>query len=280
MAEVKPADVKKLRDATGVGMLDCKNALIEANGNFDEAQKILRKKGLAAATKRSGRATNEGLIFTKINDKFAAILELSCETYFVAKNDIFIKSGNDLVEMIANGKLTETNADVEEKVKEIISIIKENIQLKRLSTMEIADNELVVEYIHDGGSIGVIVKLELSDAAAKSNEAVKQFAFDTALHIAAFSPAYIDQANVDAKYVAEQEEVFKAQTANLDKPEKVIEGIIKGKINKHLSEICLMQQKFVKDDKVSVEAIKKQVEKETGVTIKVKDFVNFQVGQE
>lgn len=279
MADIKPADVKKLRDATGVGMLDCKNALIEANGDVDEAMKILRKKGLAAAGKRSGRATNEGLVFTKITDDFAAIFELSCETYFVAKNELFIKYGKELADMIADAKLTEANTEVDEKVKEIISVIKENIQLKRLATMEIAENEMVAEYIHDGGSIGVLVKLELSDASAKDNEAVKEFAFDTALHVAAFSPMYIDTTDVDPKYINEQEEIFKAQPDMAGKPEKVVEGIIKGRLNKHLSEICLMQQKFVRDDKVTVEKVLKDLEKSTGLSVKVKEILNFKVGQ-
>ena len=280
MADVKPADVKKLRDKTGAGMLDCKKALVEAEGDFAKAEKLLKEQGLAAAAKRSDRATNEGRVFTKIESGKAGIVELACETDFVARNENFINAGKELLDSIMADNLSEITADLEEKVKLVISKIKENISIKRFKTYTIADNEFCMDYIHGEGGIGVVVKLSADDKSVLDNEKVKEFAFDCALHIAAFNPLYLSKDVVDEAYTKEQTEIFMKQAENLGKPEKVLQGIVKGKLNKHFSQICLLDQPFVKDDKSSLEKVLAAVGKEAGGKLKIEDFVYYRVGEE
>ncbi len=275
---IKAADVKNLREKTGAGMMECKKALVEADGDFDKAEKILKELGLAAVAKRSGRATEEGRVFTKVDGSTAVILEIGCETDFVARNAEFIEYGGKIVEKIAADSLTEVNSDIEAIVTEAVGKIKENIKVSRFTTTDVADNELCVDYVHGEGNIGVIVKLGLENASLKDNAKVKEFAFDTALHIAAFNPLYLDRDAVDAAYLAEQEEIFTAQAKNLDKPEKVLQGIIKGKINKHLSEICLLNQGFVKEEKKSVSQVAQEISKEAGGNVTVKEYFYYAVG--
>lgn len=279
MSAVKAADVKKLRDKTGAGMLDCKKALNEAEGDFAKAEKILKEMGMATAAKRSGRATNEGRIFTKIGEKRAALLELACETDFVARNKDFIALGEDLISTVVEKDLTEKTEELEEKVKETISVIKENMHLKRFTGFSIGENELVRDYVHGEGSIGVLVKVKADSPDTLNNEAVKQFAFDCALHIAAFKPLYLDRDSVDQQYIQDQEAIFRKQAENMDKPAKVIDGIVKGKMNKHFAEVCLLEQGFVKDEKQSVSQVMKNVAKEAGGEVQLADFLYFKVGE-
>lgn len=280
MADIKPADVQKLRGKTGAGMLDCKKALIEAEGDFAKAEKLLKEKGLETAAKRSDRATNEGRIFTKIEAGKAGILELACETDFVARNENFTNAGKELLDSVLDENLTEMTDALEEKVKLVISKIKENISVKRFKTYKIADNELCVDYIHGDGGIGVMVKITAADKALVSDEKVKQFGFDCALHIAAFNPLYLSRETVDADYTKEQTEIFMKQAENLGKPEKVLQGIIKGKLNKHFSQICLLDQPFVKDDKSSLGSVLAAVGKEAGGTLSISDYTYYKVGAE
>ncbi|MGC9313343.1 MAG: translation elongation factor Ts [Sediminispirochaetaceae bacterium] len=278
--DIKAADVKKLRDKTGAGMLDCKKALMEAGGDFAEAEKILKELGLAAAAKRSGRATNEGRIFTKVGDSTAVAVEIACETDFVARNQDFIKLGDDIASTIIEKGLTEKTAELDEKVKDTISTIKENMELKRFTTLPIASGEMVSEYVHGEGSIGVLVKMKADSADVLKNDQVKEFAFDCALHIAAFNPLYLSRDRVDAEYTREQEAIFRKQAENLGKPEKVLEGIVKGKLNKHYSEICLLDQGFVKEEKKSVAQKLKEVASQAGGKLEIVDFIYYKVGDE
>lgn len=261
--------------------MDCKKALVEADGDFQKAEKILKELGLAAAAKREGRATNEGRIFTCVGDSRAAIIEMACETDFVARNESFIALGNSIAEDVVARGVAESDEKIEDKVKEAISTIKENMTLRRISLVEVAENELVADYIHgDGGSIGVLLKLSLDSAAMKEHASVKQFAFDCALHVAAFNPTFLSVETVDAAYLEEQESIFKKQAENLDKPEHVMQGIIKGKMKKHLAEVCLVDQPFVKDDKKSVAAVADAIGKEAGGSVRISDYRYFRVGQE
>ena len=280
MADVKPADVKKLRDKTGAGMLDCKKALVEAEGDFAKAEKLLKEQGLAAAEKRSDRATNEGRVFTKIENGKAGIIELACETDFVARNENFINAGTELLDSIVEGNLNTLTPELEENVKLVISRIKENISIKRFKTYELAENEFCMDYIHGDGGIGVLVKLSANNKSIFDNEKVKEFAFDCALHIAAFNPLYLSKDVVDEAYTKEQTEIFMKQAENLGKPEKVLQGIVKGKLNKHFSNICLLDQPFVKDDKNSLANVLAAIGKEAGGELKIEDFVYYKVGEE
>ncbi len=278
--EVTASDVKKLRDKTGAGMLDCKKALVEAGGDFAKAEKILKELGLAAAAKRSGRATNEGRVFSRVTDRAAGLLELSCETDFVARNEDFIKFGNDLVATVIDKNLAEETEELKTQVAEVISRIKENITLRRFKILPISEGETVVDYIHGEGSIGVLVKMSADRPAILADERVRNLAFDIALHVAAYNPAYLSKETVDPGYLKEQEEIFTKQAQSLGKPENVLVGIVKGKINKHLSEICLLQQAFVKDDKQSVSQVLDKISKEVDGTIRITDFLYYRVGEE
>ncbi|MCQ2603944.1 MAG: translation elongation factor Ts [Spirochaetia bacterium] len=276
--DIKPIDVKALRDQTGAGMGDCKKALIEAEGNIEKAVKILKEKGLAAAAKRSARETKEGKIFTAIKDNKAVILELSCETDFVAKTDQFNALGQALAaEIIASGA-KEPTEKLTLMVKEAIATIKENMTLARFRVLDLAENEYAVQYVHGVGNIGVLIKFKADNAALFSNEAVKTFAFDCALHIAAFNPAALCAAKIDPAYIKEQEEIFAKQVEGLDKPEKVLAGIIKGKLNKHLAEICFLDQPFVKDDKKKVSQVLAETAKAAGGKLEVVDYVYYRLG--
>ncbi len=279
--EIKAADVKQLRDKTGAGMMDCKKALTEAEGDFAKAERILKELGLAAAAKRSGRATNEGRIFTAVTDSAAAVLELACETDFVARNEDFIALGNAIVERVARENISIENDWISEQVKEAISTIKENMTARRAKRMTADSNEKVVPYVHgESGGLGVLVKVRAGNPQTLENDQVSQFAFDCALHVAAFNPTFLSKDAVPAEYVKEQEEIFMQQARNLGKPEKVLEGIVKGKLNKHLAEVCLLEQPFVKDDKRSVAKVAADIGKDVGDEITISDFAYFKVGEQ
>lgn len=278
---VTPQEVKKLRDKTGAGMLDCKNALVKSNGDFAAAEKILKEQGLASADKRVGRATNNGSVFTCIENGKAAMAELTCETDFVAKNEVFRTAGDKIAAAVAASGSSEKTEELELMVKEAIAVLKENMLLGKVVCWDVAENELVVNYSHNGGQIGVLVKLSCDSAATAAKEDVKALAFDLALHAAAFNPAYLNRDAVDGAYLKEQEDIFTTQANNLgDKPEKVIKGIVQGKLNKHLAQICFVDQGFVKEDKKPVKQILAETAKAAGGTIELTDYAYIAVGQE
>jgi elongation factor Ts len=279
--EIKAADVKKLRDKTGAGMMDCKKALTDAEGDFAQAERILKELGLAAAQKRAGRATNEGRIFTTVNGNKAGILELACETDFVARNAQFVELGKSLIGELIESEAKLDSDEVQSRIKDAISTIKENMSARRYQVMKAAENELIVDYVHgDSGNIGVLAKIAVDDASKASSEAIKSFGFDIALHIAAFNPSYLSEETVEDSYMKEQEEIYTKQAEGLGKPEKVVPGIVKGKLKKHLAEITLLNQPFVKDDKRSVSEVAADLGKEEGTKVEVKDFVYYRVGED
>jgi elongation factor Ts len=276
---VTPADVKKLRTATDAGMLDCKNALVEANGDFAQAEKILKEKGLANAGKRADRATSEGAIFTCLTDSKACAIELDCETDFVAKTDQFKELGSTIAKTCLEQGLTEINADLDIMIKEGIAVLKENMIVKKIELIDIADNEVVAEYSHNGGQIGVLVKLKCDSADTAAKEEVKTLAFDLALHGAAFNPPYVNRSAIAESYIKEQEEIFTTQAENMDKPANVVAGIVKGKLNKHLSQICFVDQAFVKNDKITVKKAIEEAGKSVGGSVEMAGYSYFMVGQ-
>lgn len=278
--EIKAIDVKNLREKTGAGMLDCKKALIESEGDFAKAEKFLKELGLAAAAKRSGRATNNGRVFTRVTEASAVALELSCETDFVARNNDFIALGDQLIDRIVEAGLTEKDASLDEMVTDLISKIKENMALKRFVVVPKTNSDYVAEYIHGEGNIGVLVKIHAENPEALEQSSVKDFAFDCALHIAAFNPSYLSSEAVDAAYVTEQTEIFTKQVAALGKPANVVDNIVKGKLQKHFSEICFLQQPFVKDDKQSVSQVLAALSKEVGSKLSITDYIYYRTGDE
>ncbi|MGP1438802.1 MAG: translation elongation factor Ts [Treponema sp.] len=276
--EIKASDVKELREKTGAGMMECKKALQHCNGDAKEAEKYLKEKGLAAVEKRSDRATSEGIIIIKGDEKHVAMVELTCETDFVAKNEDFIAVGNEIANEVSEKNINEVTDSLNAKLLDLATRVRENMTLSRVMSIKAQDDEYIANYIHSDKKTGVVVVLKADKKEAFADEDVKQFAFDCCLHVAAFLPPYIKMEDVDSSYIAEQEEIFKGQVADLDKPEKVKEGIIKGKINKHLSEICFMEQMFVKDDKVSVKAKLQEVGKKAGCKLEFSKVELWQLG--
>lgn len=276
--EIKAATVKKLRDATGAGMMDCKKALVAAEGDFALAEKHLKEMGLAAVAKRADRATENGRIFTKITPKKAVLLELTCETDFVSGNEDFVKLGEDMIDVIIEKNYTSINEELELMVKNLIAVIKENMTVKNVLVFDLADNDFATTYIHGAGEKGVLVEFKADKAEAFENEEIKEFCHDCALHVAAFTPTYLKPSEIPQADIDELTGIFTKQAQGMGKPEKIIPNIVKGMLNKNNAQVCFLQQAFVKDDKMSVEAKMKQVAKAAGFTLEITGFQMFSVG--
>ncbi|MDD2394928.1 translation elongation factor Ts [Sphaerochaeta sp.] len=271
-------EVKKLREITGAGMMDCKKALTQANGDFAAAERLLKEMGLAAIAKRQDRATDNGRVFVKVEKNKAVMAELSCETDFVATNEQFAELGNKICDVALAKGYTEINDELTGMVNDLIAIIKENMGLKNLCVFDLGANEYASSYIHGNGSLGVLVMFKADKAELFENELVKELTNDCALHVAAFTPSYLNISTVDEAYIKEQTEIFTVQAAKLDKPAKVLEGIVKGKLSKHLAEICFLQQPFVKDDSMSVEKKVAEVGKSAGGKLEIVNFSFLRAG--
>ena len=264
---ITAADVKALREKTGAGMMECKKALEESNGDMAAAEKALKEKGLAAMAKRSERATSEGRLFIRQDGNKVAVIELTCETDFVAKNADFIKVGEQMLDVTLAKGYTKVEAEHESILEPLKVSIRENMKIAKVEVIDVPATASVAFYVHSDFKTGAVVVIDGS-----TSDAVKAFAKDCCLHIAAFTPAYTSKKDVPESYVAEQKEIFKAQMDQDEKmagkPDNVKEGILQGKINKHLAEICFEDQMFVKDDKKTVLAKLAEVGKEAGATLK------------
>ncbi|MDR0689681.1 MAG: translation elongation factor Ts [Spirochaetaceae bacterium] len=281
--EISAVDVKKLREKTGAGIMECKNALASTEGDFAKAEKLLKEKGLAAVEKRAGRATNEGKIFIKIKNDTAALVELASETDFVARNPEFIALGGNIAERILEKGYTDLNDELTGMVGDLATKIRENMNLKRIRVVKAAANEYLTQYIHGDGAIGVVVKMGADKGEIYTNEDAKAFAFTLALHIAAFNPLALDKGKVDPVFLKEQEDIFRKQLEGDEKltgkPPQVLDNILKGKVNKYLADICLLDQGYVKDEKITVAQALADYGKQLGAKLTVNDFVYFKVGQ-
>ncbi len=275
---ITAADVKALRDKTGAGMMECKKALTEANGDAAEAEKILKEKGLAAVAKRSERATSEGRIFIRQEGSKIVVAEVTCETDFVAKNADFIAVGNKIVDTVFAKGYTKIEKELEDLVLELATKIRENMALRRLEVIDVPAGDASAFYVHSDFKTAAVVVINGSDA-----DEVKTFAKDCCLHLAAFTPAYIEQKDVPESYINEQKEIFEAQMAQdekmASKPENVKAGILQGKINKHLAEICFVDQAFVKDDKVTVAKKLAEVSKSSGAKLSFEKVALYILGK-
>jgi len=286
MAEISAAEVKRLREKTGAGMMECKNALVATDGDFGKAEKLLKEKGLAALEKRAGRATNEGKIFVKIKgDGSAAVLvELSSETDFVARNPEFIVLGGAIADKALEKNIDKPNDELSSLVTDLATKIRENMGLKRLTLVKASPNEYLTQYIHGDGNIGIVVKCESDKPEIFKSEEVQSFASSLAMHIAAFNPFALDRGKIDQAWLKEQEDIFRKQMEQDEKlkgkPENVLKGILQGKVNKYLAEICLLEQGFVKDEKISVAKALEDCAKKAGAKLAVTDFVYYKVGAE
>jgi elongation factor Ts len=276
--------VQELREKTGVGMMDCKRALEESNGNLEEAVKILRKKGMAVAQKRADKAAKEGKIVSLISEdgKKGVILELNCETDFVAKTDDFKSLMDDICAQIMDTKAKTVDEFVEEplkgdasqKIKDrilaVIGKLGENIQLRRFVKME---GDYVSTYIHAGGKIGVILEAKVDSV----DEKVKELSKELCMQVAAASPKFVSRDVVTKEFIDSEKEIYKAQVIAQGKPENIVDKIVDGKINKYFEEICLVEQGFIKDPTVKVAA---HIASSVQVPFSVKGFVKFALGEE
>jgi elongation factor Ts len=281
--DIKASDIKSLREKTGAGMMDCKKALAEANGDFAGAEKLLREWGMAGVEKRAGRATNEGKIFIKETADKISLVEIVCETDFVCRNKDFIAAGNKVVETAFAKGYDKPTDELESQVKEIAAVIKENIALKRVRLVTAGPGDYLHTYVHGEGSLAVIVKFRSDKGSAFEDEKVKTFVHDIALHIAAFNPMFLDETKPSSAWVQEQKEIFQKQV-ELDekmkgKPEKVIQGILAGKLKKLMAEVCLLDQGFVKEEKTPVAQALAAVAKNAGAKLEIVDFVYVKVGE-
>ncbi len=290
---ITAAMVKELREMTGAGMMDCKKALNETNGDMDAAVEFLRKNGQAKAEKKAGRIAAEGLCTVVVkDDKTAAVVEVNSETDFVAKNDTFKtfveavaaqavnSDAADLDAFMAEAWNEDSSKTVKDALVEKIAVIGENLNIRRFEKVT-AENGCVVSYIHGGGRIGVIVEAETSAV----NDTVKEALTNLAMQIAALSPKYVSRDEISEEYIAHEKEILRAQIMNdpkeSQKPEKVINGMIEGRVNKELKEICLVDQVYVKaeDGKQTVGKYLEAVSKEVGAEVSVKRFVRFETGE-
>ncbi len=263
---ITAADVKALREKTGAGMMECKKALTECNGDIAEAEKSLKEKGLAAMAKRSERATSEGRLFIRQDGNKIAVIELTCETDFVAKNADFIAVGEKMLDVTLAKGYTKVEAEHEQILEPLKVSIRENMKIAKVEVFDVPATASAAYYVHSDFKTGAVVIVDGSTA-----DTVKTFAKDCCLHIAAFTPSYTSKKDVPQSYIDEQKEIFKAQMDQDEKmagkPENVKEGILQGKINKHLAEICFEDQMFVKDDKKTVTAKLAETGKEVGATL-------------
>lgn len=282
-------DVQALREKTGVGMMDCKKALVESDGDMDKAIDILREKGLASAAKKAGRVAAEGVVAAYSDATCGTLVEINCETDFVAKGEPFVKLANTVAKTVVATKpadvdalLKETAADsdctVEECVQEVFLALRENMKIRRFVVSE----GHVATYIHAGGTVGVMVSFDTDDATAAKPE-FDLMGKDVAMQVAAMNPSYLDEASVPAEVLAHEKEILVAQMKEdpkmANKPDQVLAKIVDGKIGKYYKENCLLDQAFVKDGDLSVSQYVAKVAKELGADIKVTGFVRYAKGE-
>ncbi|MDR0601818.1 MAG: translation elongation factor Ts, partial [Treponema sp.] len=263
---------------------ECKNALAANDGDFDRAEKYLKETGLAAVEKRAGRAANEGKIFIKTGDdnSAAVLVEIACETDFVARNPEFVQLGGIIAEKALEGGCTGPAPELSAMVTDLAAKIRENMSLKRIRLIKAAAGEYLTWYIHGDGNIGVVVRFSSLKPEIFSGEEVRAFAFTIALHVAAFNPMALSRDKMDPAFLREQEDIYRKQMEEDEKlkgkPAAVIDNILKGKINKYLADVCLLEQAYVKDDKITVEKALAECGKKAGAEIKIAEYAYFRVG--
>ncbi len=276
MAEITAAAVAKLREMTNAGMMDCKKALTEAKGDLSAAVDILRKKGAATASAKSAREAREGVIAQHIapNGRLGVLIEVNCETDFVARNDLFRAFADEVARKIAADPTANLDADREAAVAKI----RENIKIPRHARMEVAGNGLVAAYIHTGAKVGVLVEVGAGKEATVGNDEFKQLVRDITLQIAAGHPHAVSRDQVPAEVVAKEKEIAAEQVK--DKPPQAIAKIVDGKLEKFFQTYCLVDQGFVKkNSEISLKEHLGTVAKQLGDEITIRRFVRFQIGE-
>ena len=280
--------VKELRERTGAGMMDCKRALSETDGDMDKAIELLREKGLAAAAKKAGRIAAEGLVSTYISEdmKLGAVVEVNCETDFVAANEEFVALAKNIAMQVAQTTSTTVDELVSEKyiadeamtiseaVSALIAKLGENMSVRRFEKFTI-ENGVVQSYIHGGGRIGVLVEL----ACEKQDNVLVQIAKDVAMQVAAANPLFLDNTSVDNETLEKEKEIYRVQALNEGKPEKIVEKMVMGRVNKYYKEVCLVEQIWVKNSDYTITKYLQEESKKLGADIKITRFVRFERGE-
>lgn len=278
MAEITASMVKDLRETTNVGMMECKRALQECDGDKEEAIKMLRERGIAIAGKKASREASEGLIDAAILDdgKKGVMIKVNCETDFVTRNEtfqIFVKDLLEKAKTLASDELAEAEKDaLTAKVAEI----GENLKIAGNTTYAVEGPGMVATYIHMGGKVGVLLELQFGKDATAANDSVKELAKNLTLQIAAAAPEYLDRESVPEDVISAERDIFAKQMQ--DKPAAILDKIIDGKMNKFFSENCLLEQSFVKDPDISISDLIAGVAKEIGDSISIKRYVRYQIG--
>ena len=287
MGEISAKSVKDLRDKTGAGMMDCKRAIKDADGDTEKAIELLRERGLAKAGKRGGRATSEGAVSIAADGSVAAMVEVGCETDFVARTDLFVEFGKQLAETAAKDasidspdSLLKASIDgetVADKVNAAISRLGENIVVKRVTRLDAGASGIAGGYVHAGGKLGVVVALATEGSGAE----LETLAKDLAMHVAAAdpSPIAVDRSGVDSAFLDSERSIYRNQAVQSGKPEGVVEKIVEGRINKYLSEICLVEQAFVKDPDRTVGDLLRDVGASVGAEIAVNGYQRYKLGE-
>lgn len=290
MADITAAQVKELRERTGAGMMDCKSALVEAKGDMDEAVKVLRKKGLAAASKKAGRIASEGVVYAGVVGKKGVIVEVNCETDFVAKTPQFQELVKGIAEFIARSNATDVDtllkekwtgggegSDLAEMIAGKIATVGENISVRRFDRFDGTDKNVFGAYVHAGGKIGVLVELKAS--AKNSDPEVAAVAKDVAMHIAAAEPRFARRDEVTQKDLDTEREIARDSALKSGKPEAVVEKIVAGKMEKYYGENVLVEQAFVKDNTATVGQMMQKKAKDLGTTLEVARFTRYKLGE-
>ncbi len=278
MAEITAAMVAKLREMTNAGMMECKKALTEANGDMNAAVDILRKKGAATATNKSAREAREGLIAQYIapDGRLGVLVEVNCQTDFVARNDMFKAFSDDVARRLA----TDPKATFETERVDLVARIRENIQIPRHARMEVSGNGMVAAYIHTGGKVGVLVEVGAGKEATVGNDEFKQLVKDITLQIAAGHPYAVSREQVPAEVIEKEREIASQSDRLKGKPQQAIGKIVQGMLEKFYQSYCLVDQGFVKkNSEISVKEHVESVAKQLGDEIKIRRFVRFQVGE-
>ena len=288
MGAISAKSVKDLRDKTGAGMMDCKRALGDADGDVEKAIELLRERGFAKAGKRGGRATSEGAVSIVIDGSVAAMVEVSCETDFVARTDLFVDFGQQLAETVAKDasidspdSLLKTSIDgetVDDKVKAAISRLGENIVVKRVTRLDAGASGVAGGYVHAGANLGVVVTLATEGSGAE----LESLAKDLAMHVAAAdpSPLAVDRSGVDSALIESERTIYRNQAVQSGKPDGVVEKIVEGRINKYLSEVCLVEQAFVKDPDRTIGDLLRDVGAKAGAEAAVNGYQRYKLGEE
>ncbi|WP_186430189.1 translation elongation factor Ts [Clostridium sp. BSD9I1] len=280
--------VKELREITGAGMMDCKKALSEANGDVEKAIEVLREKGLSAAAKKAGRVAAEGLVYTYISEdkKNGAIVEVNCETDFVAANEEFKTLTENIAKQVANSNVAtveelleqkyigDENTTVKDTLTNLIAKLGENMSIRRFDKFAV-ESGAIQSYIHGGGRIGVLVKLECE----KESPVLAEVAKDVAMHVAAANPLFLNKDFVDHETLDKEREIYRVQALNEGKPEKIVDKMVEGRVQKYLKEVCLVEQVWVKNPDYTITKYLQEKSKEVGAEIKISAFVRYERGE-